>query len=160
MGRTKTHPVKLSAAGRNTLTSIVRTGSSPAQQVRRARILLELDENNPAHEGSSPTQQVVAERARVCLDAVVKVSKSYAEHGGDAISTVTRKKRLTPPVEAKITGEVEARLIALACTTPPEGHARWSLRLLEKQVLLTEGIPPLDHSSIGRLLRKRNFNLI
>ena len=62
-------------------------------------------------------------------------------------------------MEAKVTGDIEARLIALACTKPPEGHARWSLRLLEKHVLLTEGIPPLDHSRIGRVVKKRNFSL-
>ena len=159
MGRAKSRPVALSDADRDRLTRIVRTGSSPAQQVRRARILLELDENRPDREGPSPTHVVVAERAGVCADTVVKVCKVYAERSGDAIDTVTRKKRLTPPVEAKITGDIEARLIALACTKPPEGHATWSLRLLEKHVLLTEGIPPLDHSSIGRVLKKQNLNL-
>lgn len=159
MGRTKSRPVGLNVADRDSLTRIVRTGPAPAQQVRRARILLELDENNPDREGSSPTHTVVAERAGVCVDTVVKVSKAYADRGGDAVDTVTRKKRLAPPVEAKITGDIEARLIALACTTPPDGHAKWSLRLLEKHVLLTEGIPLLDHSTIGRVLKKRNFSL-
>lgn len=159
MGRTKSHPVALSTADRDGLTRIVRTGSAPAQQVRRARILLELDENHPDREGPAPTQTVIAERAGVCVDTIVKVSKAYADRGGDAMDTVTRKKRLTPPVEAKITGDIEARLIALACTKPPEGYERWSLRLLEKQVLLTDGIPALDHSSIGRVLKKRNFSL-
>ena len=55
--------------------------------------------------------------------------------GGDVKETVTRKKRLPPPVKPKVTGEVEARLIALACTDPPGGQARWTLRLLEKHVL-------------------------
>jgi hypothetical protein len=50
-----------------------------------------------------------------------------------------------------VTGEVEARLIALACSAPPQGYARWSLRLLEKYVELTEDIPSLDHSTIGRV---------
>ena len=59
-----------------------------------------------------------------------------------------------------MTGEVEARLIALACSTPPEGYDRWSLRLLEKHVVLTDDIPDLDHSTIGRVLKKRNFVLI
>jgi hypothetical protein len=63
-------------------------------------------------------------------------------------------------VEPKITGEVEARLIALACSQPPEGHARWSLRLLEKHVVLTDGIPDLDHSTIGRVLKRGRFVLI
>ena len=58
--------------------------------------------------------------------------------------------------DAEVTGDVEARLIALACSPPPEGYARWSLRLLEKHVVLVEGIPDLDHSTIGRVLKKRN----
>ncbi len=152
-GRAKSHQVVLNTTDRDLLTRIVRTGSSSAQQVRRARILLELDENHPDREGPSPTQDVVAERAGVCVDTIVKVSRAYADRGGDAMDTVTRKKRLTPPVEAKITGDIEARLITLACTKPPEGYERWSLRLLEKHVLLTEGIPALDHSSIGRVLK-------
>ncbi|MET7391626.1 hypothetical protein ACFYPT_41550 [Streptomyces sp. NPDC005529] len=50
-------------------------------------------------------------------------------------------------------------MIALACSTPPKGHARWSLRLLEKHVALVEDIPDLDHSTIGRVLKKRNCAL-
>jgi hypothetical protein len=59
-----------------------------------------------------------------CVDTLVKVSKAYAERGGDMVAAISRKKRATPPVEPKVTGEVEARLIALACSTPPAGHAR------------------------------------
>ena len=91
-----------------------------------------------------PTQAVVAERADVCEDSVVKVSKAYADRGGDVQATITRKKRETPPVPPIVTGEVEARLVALACSTPPEGQARWSLRLLEKHVALVDDLPDLD----------------
>ena len=160
MSRSKSRPVVLSRAERGVLTRLVRTGSSPAQQVRRARILLELDENDPDRDGPVPTQELVAQRARVHVDTVVKTAKAYAERGGDVEATVSRKKRLTPPVEPKVTGEVEARLIALACSAPPEGRARWSLRLLEKHVVLTEGLPDLDHSTIGRVLKKTSFVLI
>src|SRR5918996_4659089 len=160
MSRSKSRPVVLNSAGRERLTRLVRTGSHPAQQVRRARILLELDENDPAREGPAPTQEVVAGRVGVHVDTVVKTSKAYAERGGDVEATISRKKRLTPPVEPKVTGEVEARLIALACSTPPQGHARWSLRLLEKHVVLTDGIPDLDHSTIGRVLKRGRFVLI
>ena len=62
---------------------------------------------------------MVAERAGVHVDTVLKTSRAYAERGGDVEATISRKKRLTPPVEPKVTGEVEARLIALACSTPP-----------------------------------------
>jgi hypothetical protein len=160
MSRTKSRPVVLSPADRKALTSVVRTGSHSAQQVRRARILLELDENAPDREGPVPTQEVVAERAGVHVDTVLKTSKAFADHGGDIQAAISRKKRLTPPVEPIVTGEVEARLIALACSAPPEGHARWSLRLLEKHVALIDDLPDLDHSTIGRVLKKRNCVLI
>ena len=160
MARTKSRPVCLSPVDRQALTAITRTGSHPAQEVRRARILLGLDENDPDRSSPVPTQQSVAERAGVSTDTVVKVSKAYADRGGDALATITRKKRLTPPVPSPVTGEVEARLIALACSTPPAGYDRWSLRLLEKHVVLVDDIPDLDHSTIGRVLKKRNFVLI
>ncbi len=160
MSRSKSRPVVLSPAERTVLTRLVRTGSHPAQQVRRARILLELDENDPDRDGPVPTQEMVAERAGVHVDTVVTTSKAYAERGGDVQATISGKKRATPPVEPTVTGEVEARLIALACSTPPQGQARWSLRLLEKHVALTEGLPDLEHSTIGRVLKKTNCVLI
>lgn len=159
MARSKSHPVALSTADRRMLVRLLRTGSPPAQQVRRARILLELDENDPDRAGPVPTQEVVAARAGVSIDTVWKTSKAYAERGGDIEATISRKKRLTPPVEPKVTGEVEARLIALACSAPPQGHARWSLRLLEKHVALTDDIPDLDHSTIGKTLKRGRFVL-
>ncbi|WP_427015744.1 hypothetical protein ACQCSX_13095 [Pseudarthrobacter sp. P1] len=79
MSRTKSRPVALSPAERQLLTALTRTGSHPAQQVRRARILLELDENSPGRHGPVPAQTVVAERAGVAVDTVVKVSKAYAD---------------------------------------------------------------------------------
>src|SRR4051794_38110594 len=153
MSRTKSRRVVLSPADRKALMRLVRTGSHSAQQVRRARILLELDENDPDREGPVPTQEVVAERAGVHVDTVGQTSKAYAERGGDIQATVSRKKRATPPVEPIVTGEVEAQLIALACSAPPEGQTRWSLRLLEKHVALTDDLPDLDHSTIGRVLK-------
>ena len=88
------------------------------------------------------------------------IAQRFVETSGDVESTITRKQRSSPPVPSVITGEVEARLIALACSAPPAGHARWSLRLLEKHVALIEDLPDLDHTTIGRVLKKRNFVLI
>jgi hypothetical protein len=156
MARTKSRPVVLSPAERQMLSRITRTGSHPAQQVRRARILLELDENSP---GPVPPQEVVAVRAGVRTDTVVEVSKACADSGGDIEATITRRKRLTPPVEPKVTGDIEARVIALACSQPPKGYDRWSLRLLEKHAALVADIPDLDHPTIGRVLKKHGFAL-
>ena len=88
------------------------------------------------------------------------VAERFVETDGDVEATIIRKRRATPPVPSVITGEVEARLIALACSAPPPGRARWSLRLLEERVALIEELPDLDHSTIGRVLKKRDFVLI
>jgi transposase len=148
--------VVLSGDEREWLTRVVRTGAHPAQEVRRSRILLELDDSRGRRGG----RREIAERVGVDPDTITNVARAYAECGGDVGATIRRKKRLTPPVEPKITGDIEARLIALACSTPPQGHARWSLRLLERQVALVADIPDMDHSTIGRVLKKRHFVLI
>jgi hypothetical protein len=149
--------VVLSADEREWLTRVVRTGAHPAQEVRRSRILLELD---GAGGRTAAGRREIAERVGVDPQTIANVARAYAERNGDVVATIRRKKRLTPPVEAKVTGEVEARVIALACSTPPEGYTRWSLRLLEKHVALVADVPDLDHSTIGKLLKKRRFGLI
>lgn len=155
MARSSLPSVRLSADDREWLTRIVRTGAHPAQEVRRSRILLELDESA----GEPPGRRAVAERVGVNPQTITNVARAYIEHDGDVGATIRRKKRSTPPVEPIVTGEVEARLIALACSQPPQGYARWSLRLLEKHVALIEDVPDLDHSTIGRVLKKRRFVL-
>lgn len=156
MSRSGLPSVVLSADEREWLTRVVRTGAHPAQEVRRSRILLELDENH----GRPALRREIAGRVGVSTQTIINVVRAYAACDGDVGLTIRRKERLTPPVEPKVTGEVEARLIALACSTPPEGYSRWSLRLLEKHVALALDIPDLDHSTIGKVLKKRRFVLI
>jgi transposase len=144
--------VALSEADRESLTKVVSAGTHPARMIMRARVLLALDQD------AGPV--VIARQVGVSETTVRSVAKRFDETGGDVQATITRKRRLTPPVPSVITGEVEARLIALACSTPPAGQARWSLRLLEKHVALIEDLPDLDHTTIGRVLKKRNFVLI
>ncbi|WP_220093714.1 helix-turn-helix domain-containing protein [Flexivirga caeni] len=155
MSRPKEHVVTLTAADRRKLTRLVTSGTHPARMITRARILLALDETA----GPAPDRWVVAQQVGVCEGTVYGVAKRFTGSGGDAQAAIGRKKRAEPPVPAKVTGDVEARVIALACTNPPPGYDRWSLRLLEKHVVLTDGIPPLDHSTIGRVLKKGGFVL-
>jgi hypothetical protein len=156
MPRPKVFTVGLSDVDREKLTKLISTGTHPARMIMRARVLLDLDENL----GRVDDQAVIADRVGVAVNTVRAVAKRFVETDGDVEATISRKQRLTPPVPAIVTGEVEARLIALACSTPPQGHARWSLRLLEKHVALIEDVPDLDHSTIGRVLKKRNCVLI
>jgi transposase len=156
MPRPKDHVVTLTAGDRRKLTGVVSRGTHPARMIARARILLELDEAA----GPASDRRVVAERVGVSEGTVYLVAKRFTESAGRVEDVIGRRKRASPPVEPKVTGEVEARVIALACTKPPSGYDRWSLRLLEKHVVLTDGIPPLDHSTIGRVLKKGGFALI
>jgi transposase len=151
----KKYPVTLTAEDREALVRVTTTGVRSASMIRRARVLLALDTSV----GEVDPREVIAERVGVSCETVRLVSKRFVETGGDVWATIERKQREFPPVPSPVTGEVEAKLIALACSRPPEGHARWSLRLLEKHVALTEDIPNLDHSTIGRVLKKRNFAL-
>jgi len=152
----KKRPVILTVQDREELERITTTGVHGASQIMRARVLLALD---TAH-GEVDPQEVLVARLGVSAETLRLVAKRFADTGGDALATIARKQRDRPAVASQITGEVEARLIALACTQAPEGHARWSLRLLEKHVALIEDVPDMDHSTIGRVLKKRNFVLI
>ena len=153
MSRSKVCTVALPEAERGWLTTkVVASGTHPARMIMRARVLLALDQE------SGPV--VVAQRIGVSETTVRSVAQRFVESGGDVEATIIRKRRATPPVPSVVTGEVEARLIALACSAPPPGRARWSLRLLEERVALIEELPDLDHSTIGRVLKKRDFVLI
>jgi len=90
----------------------------------------------------------------ILATSVATILKINDAQHGRVEDTIGRKKRATPPVEPKVTGDVEARVIALACSQPPPGRQRWTLRLLERHVALTEGMPPMDHSTIGRVLKR------
>lgn len=156
MASQKKWPVALTAADREALVRVTTTGVHPVSLIRRARVLLALDTSM----GEVDPVEVIAARLEVSGETLRLVAKRFAGTGGDVWATVERKKRAVPPVPSRVSGEVEARLIALACSAPPAGHARWSLRLLEKKVVLMEDLPDLDHSTIGRVLKKRNFALI
>jgi len=149
-------PVVLTARDRDELIRLSRTGVWPASMIMRARVLLALDTST----GEIDAKEAIAVRLGVSGETLRLVAKRFAETGGDARATIERKRRGLPPVASPVTGEVEARLIALACSQPPPGYGRWSLRLLEKHVALVEDIPDLDHSTIGRVLKKRRCVLI
>jgi hypothetical protein len=152
----KKRPVVLTGADREALIRITTTGVHPASMIRRARVLLALDTS----QGEIGAKEVIAARLEVSGETLRLVAKRFADTGGDVHATIGRKKPAGPPVPSPVTGEVEARLIRLACSAPPQGYSRWSLRLLEKHVALLDDIPDLDHSTIGRVLKKRNCVLI
>ena len=88
---------------------------------------------------------------------VQNVRTSYATNGLE--STISRKKRVTPPVPPKVTGDVEAHIIALACSEPPGGYSRWSVRLLADKCVELNYADSLSHMTVSRVLKKTNLSL-
>jgi len=81
---------------------------------------------------------------------ITNVARVYAQRGGDVVATIARKKRLTPPVEPKVTGEVEARLIAFGMFDPAARSCPLVAAAVGKAGPVAEDIPNMDHSTIGR----------
>jgi hypothetical protein len=87
------------------------------------------------------------------------VKKDF-ETAADLSAFLRHKRRETPPVPPKVTGELEARVIALACGAPPAGYAAWTLRLLADTCVELQYIDSLSHMTVSRLLKKHNLNPI
>lgn len=153
--RKQTHVVKLSGAERAQVEDLTCNGNCSARRQVRARILLHADSGK---RGSGWTDIQIAEALGCCEHLCWRVRKQYVKQGLDAV--LSRKKRMSPPVPPIFDGEKEAKLIALACSSAPPGHARWTLRLLEEQVVEREIVDRASDNTIGRVLKKTNLNLI
>jgi transposase len=142
--------VRLKKKERAKLLDIVSKGKTSAKGIMHANVLLSADENS-----SEPHKNEVeiANLFHVNQQTVHTIRQRYSKGGLEA--AINRKKRDTPPVEPKITGEVEAKIIALSCGSPPQGRSRWSLRLLADKAVELQYIDSISHEAVGRLLKKR-----
>ena len=119
--------------------TIVTKGKSPARTILRANILLASDRQNEKY----MTVSEISKAYHTTPTTVQNVRVSYCEEGLEA--TIRRKKRETPPVPAKVTGEVETHVIALACGEPPERYSKWTLRLLANKTVELGYIDSISH---------------
>ena len=147
----KKYVVRLSADEREQLEALIRKGKSPAQRLLKARILLKADVSE-AGEGWSDGW--IIEALETSPSMVYRVRKQLVEEGFEAV--LSRKQRATPAVARIFDGEKEAKLIALACSKPPQGRARWTLRLLESKVVELHIVDRASDSTIGRVLKKHS----
>jgi len=147
--------IKLSREERNILRDFTSKGEHPAMLIRRARIILELD---TSYSRIPESEMTIANRMEISRQTVQNTKRDYLELGIE--SFLSRRKRETPPVPAKIDGDFEAHLIALCCSEPPEGYARWSVRLLADKVVELGYIGSISHMTVTRVLKKTNSNLI
>src|SRR5499425_461280 len=147
----KKYVVRLSAEEREQLHALIRKGKSSAQRLTKARILLKADVSEGG-EGWSDSQIITA--LETSATTVYRTRLQLVEEGLEAV--LSRKKPSRPSVLPIFDGEKEAKLIALACSEPPEGHARSSLRLLENKVVELDIVERASDSTIGRVLKKLN----
>src|SRR5882672_3059835 len=147
----KKYVVRLSGEERERLEALLRKGKSPAQRLLKARILLKADVSDGG-EGWSDSRIIKALETSASM--VYRVRKQLAEEGFGAV--LSRKQRATPAVARIFDGEKEAKLIALACSKPPKGRARWTLRLLENKVVELNIVDRASDSTIGRTLKKHS----
>lgn len=151
-----TKPVYLTDEERAILKDFAKNGTHNAHLITRAKILLVLDRTDKKdHMRISRT----ADDYGVSRQAVYNIINDF--HNAKNIHEFLRRKpRETPPVPAKATGEVEAHIIALACSEPPEGYSRWTVKLLAEKAVELNFIDSISPSTVHRLLKKRNLSLI
>ena len=139
--------IRLTDEQRQTLQALVRTGTHAAHARTRAQILLRADADGP---DAWPDERV-AEALGVCRRTVSRVRLQFATEGLDA---TLHKKRAAGRQYRKLDGAQEAQLIALACTPPPAGQARWTMKLLADKLVELEVVASIDPATVWRTLKK------
>ena len=151
----KKNEIKLTEQQRDELEKFSRTGVHSAKLIKRAEIILLLDMSKT---GKAVAFEEIAGRLNVSVTTITNVKKDFL--AAESVNAfLQRKKRDTPPIEPKITGDVEARIIALACGEVPAGCARWTVRLIADKSVELQIIDSLSFKSVQRLLKKHNFSL-
>jgi hypothetical protein len=151
MPRKRKNPVSLTGDERGKLEVLFARGSAPARQLTHARILLKADEGEDAPGEAWPDVRI-ADALEVSRSTVSRVRERFVREGLEA-ALVHRKPKRTKP--KKLDGSQEAHLIALACSEPPKGKKRWSVRLLaDRFVSLECAEEPISRELVRRTLKK------
>jgi transposase len=140
--------VRLTTEERELLEGLVNRGKVAAAKRRRAQILLKA---TAGAEDSGPTDAEIVEALGVGLVTVHRVRQQYVEQGLSAALERKRPSRVRLP---KLDGRQEAQLVALACGPPPEGRARWTLRLLTERLVELEIVPSICPETVRQTLKK------
>ena len=143
----KIYVVRLTPAERRGLEAMVRKGRAAACRIRHANILIKADSDGPAW-----TDTRIAEAFGCHLRTVENVRRRFVLEGIDA--ALNRKKQSRPSVARKLDGEKEAKLIAVACSTPPEGRRRWTLRLIAERMVELDIVDSISHETVRQAMKK------
>lgn len=149
----KRYVVRLSKSEREDLSGLIRRGKGKVNALKRchARVLLEVDQGK---HGPSWSDVRTGEALEIHSNTVRAIRERFVQEG--LAAALERKKQSRPSVLRKLDGAQEARVIALACSKPPEGHARWSLRLLADKAVELEIVDAVSYETVRRTLKKAN----
>jgi len=143
------YKVTLSEDERRLLEEITTRGKHSSQKMLNALILLGCDEG-PFQEQKQTGQQL-ADVLPVSLRKIDRIKRRFVEEGLEA---ALEKRKPDRQYEKKVDGDFEAHLVALSCSEPPKGHARWSLRLLADKMVELEYVDSVSHETVRRVLKK------
>ena len=145
--------VKLGTEERKRLGDLCAKGKAAAKTILKARILLKADQSEA---GEGWTDEQICKALDTNVSMVANTRAKLVEEGLDAV--LNRKKRETPPIQPIFDGAAQAQLIALACSEPPAGHARWTIRLLAEHVVERKIVDAAHFNTVGRALKKTISN--
>ncbi len=145
--------LSLTPQEREELETIVRKGKHSSQKVLNALILLNCDEQAPTRR--TLKEQQIAGVLNISAMKLHRVKQRFVDEG---LEVALNGHKGIRTYEKKADGEFEAHLVALSCSTPPPGHARWSLRLLADKVVELQYIDSVSYETVRRVLKKTNSN--
>ena len=143
----KKYVVRLTDEERGELQQVVKKLKGTSQKVRRAQILLKADADGP-----NWTDQRIAEAFSCRVQTVESIRQRLVKRGFQ--EALNGAKRERPPTEKLLSGEQEARVIAMRLGSPPKGYANWTLRLLARQVVELEIVDSISHETVRQTLKK------
>lgn len=135
------------------LSSIISKGTHSAHSFKVAHVLLNCDEGEYSQK---VTNEQISKVLRVGMRTIDRIKKRMVEEGLEA---VLERRPTSRVYEAKVDGDVEAKLVALCCSDPPEGYARWSLRLLADKMVELKYVESISHVAVHKVLKKTNLSL-
>lgn len=147
------YKVTLTEEEHNELMNIISKGYHSSQSYRAAYILLNCDEGIHSEK---VTNEQMSKVLKIGMRTIDRVKKKFVE---DGLEAALERKPPNREYERKADGDLEAHLITLCCSQPPEGFAKWSLRLLADKMVELEYVDSLSHETVRRVLKKTNYSL-
>jgi len=149
-----TYKVTLTKEERESLMANTRQGSHTAKKVIHSLILLNVDQG--VHNENRQTNEQICKVLKTGMRTIDRVKQRFVMEGLDAALGVAPTSRI---YQKKIDGDAEARLISIACSIPPEGFGRWSLRLLADRMVELNYVDEISHETVRKVLKKTNLSL-